>query len=185
MTTSNIEKLHLGCGNVHIPGFYHVDLLDAPHIDHLGDVSDLSFIDDNSVGLIYCSHVLEHLGRWEVGDVLKEWNRVLRSGGKLRLAVPDFAACAEIYYEAGLADGLNGLIGLISGGQKDEYDYHKMIFDEPLLTALLMDAGFSSAERWDWRDTEHAHIDDYSQAYLPHMDKDNGRLMSLNLEATK
>ena len=27
--------------------------------------------------------------------------------------------------------------------------------------------------------------DDYSQSYLPHMDKENGMLMSLNLEGRK
>ena len=40
-------------------------------------------------------------------------------------------------------------------------------------------------KRYDLRDTEHADIDDCSQAYLPHMDKENGVLMSLNVEATK
>jgi len=28
-------------------------------------------------------------------------------------------------------------------------------------------------------------MDDHSQAYLPHMDKENGILISLNIEATK
>ena len=37
----------------------------------------------------------------------------------------------------------------------------------------------------DWRDTEHSELDDFSQSYLPHMDKDNGKLMSLNIEAVK
>ena len=32
---------------------------------------------------------------------------------------------------------------------------------------------------------KHSDIDDYSQAYIPHMDKDNGTLMSLNVEAIK
>ena len=36
-----------------------------------------------------------------------------------------------------------------------------------------------------WRDTEHFYIDDYSQTYYPHLDKVNGKLMSLNMEATK
>jgi len=37
----------------------------------------------------------------------------------------------------------------------------------------------------DWRDTDHVNYDDFSQAHLPHMDKVNGLLMSLNLEAVK
>jgi hypothetical protein len=45
--------------------------------------------------------------------------------------------------------------------------------------------GFKEVYLWDWRETEHSHIDDFSQAYLPHMDKENGVLMSLNIEAKK
>ena len=45
--------------------------------------------------------------------------------------------------------------------------------------------GFTNIHRYDWRDTEHSYIDDFSQCYLPHMDKENGMLMHLNLEATK
>jgi len=140
---------------------------------------------DASVSLIYASHVLEHFGRYEYKAVLKEWFRVLEPSGVLRLAVPDFAACAAIYYESGLVDGLSGLVGLIVGGQRDGNDYHRMIFDEDYLRRDLLDLGFSEVRRWDWRTTEHARIDDYSQAYLPHMRKEDGRLMSLNLEAVK
>jgi len=101
------------------------------------------------------------------------------------LAVPDFAACAALYYERGLENGLSGLVGLIVGGQRHEYDYHKMIFDEEYLCRDLLRTGFREARRWDWRDTEHARFDDYSQAYLPHLHKDTGKLMSLNIEAVK
>jgi len=40
-------------------------------------------------------------------------------------------------------------------------------------------------KRYNWKDTEHSKIDDHSQAYLPHMDKDNGTLISLNVECIK
>jgi len=39
--------------------------------------------------------------------------------------------------------------------------------------------------RYDWRQTLHKDHDDHSQAYIPHMDKENGRLISLNVEAEK
>jgi ubiquinone/menaquinone biosynthesis C-methylase UbiE len=142
-------------------------------------------MDDNTVSLIYASHVLEHFGRYAYKDVLKEWFRVLQSGGILRLSVPDFAVCAAIYYEKGLEDGLSGLVGLIIGGQRNEHDFHKMIFDEEYLSSDLLAIGFSEVRRWDWRSTEHTGVDDYSQAYLPHLHKENGRLMSLNIEAVK
>ena len=178
-------KLHIGCGPRFIPGFTHIDIQPAPHVDHVSAADDLSFLADGSASLIYASHLLEHFGRWEQAAVLKEWFRVLTPGGVLRVAVPDFAACAKLYYEQGLENGLSGLVGLISGGQRDRFDYHKMIFDEPFLTKLLREAGFRGVRRWDWRLTEHASIDDYSQAYLPHLNKETGTLMSLNLEGVK
>jgi predicted SAM-dependent methyltransferase len=177
-------KLHLGCGKRYIPGFVHVDVKPAPHVDIVSLVEKLPMA-DATASLIYASHVLEHFGRFQFKSVLVEWCRVLEPGGVLRLAVPDFAACAAIYYEQGLVDGLSGVVGLISGGQRDEYDYHKMIFDEPLLRDALLATGFHDVRRWDWRTTGHHDVDDYSQAYLPHLHKDDGRLMSLNLEAVK
>ena len=134
--------------------------------------------------MIYACHVLEHFGRIAFTKVLREWTRVLKTGGLLRISVPDFRSCAAIYYEKGLEDGLSGLIGLISGGQRDDHDFHKMIFDEPFLTGELEELGYVSVRRWNWRETDHAQYDDFSQAYIPHMDKENGTLMSLNLEAT-
>jgi len=178
-------KLHIGCGMRRIPGYVHVDILDASHIDYRCSVDSLPQFADNSASLIYASHVLEHFGRYEVENVLREWHRVLAPGGVLRIAVPDFAAVVAMYEQEGLRDGTSGLVGLICGGQRDEFDFHKIIFDRPFLTYLLTKTGFRDIHHWDWRNTEHTHVDDFSQAYLPHMDKINGRLMSLNLEAVK
>ena len=177
-------KLHLGCGPKHIEGFVHVDALDYPHVDHVGRVDDLTFIEDGTVTLIYASHVLEHFGRHEYQDVLREWYRVLKPGGVLRLGVPDFGACARLYADGQISD-LEMIRGLICGGQKDEYDYHKIIFDEKSLSSALHDVGYSETRLWDWRETEHAEMDDFSQAYIPHMAKDTGTLVSLNMEAVK
>jgi predicted SAM-dependent methyltransferase len=177
-------KLHLGCGPRFIPGFVHVDLQPAPHVDVVGPVERLP-MGDGTVALIYASHVLEHFGRGEYKAVLREWFRVLAPGGILRLSVPDFAACAALYYESGLNDRLTGLVGLLMGGQRDANDFHKMVFDEPSLRLDLLETGFAEVRRWDWRATEHAAVDDYSQAYIPHLRKEDGRPMSLNLEGVK
>jgi predicted SAM-dependent methyltransferase len=179
------DKLHLGCGLKFIPGFVHVDALPFPHLDYQGEADELDWIPDCTLSLIYASHVLEHFGRAEVDKILGEWFRVLKSGGVLRLAVPDFGACASLYVSGRLQRGILDIAGLICGGQRDQYDYHKMIFDETDLTNRLARVGFEQIRRWDHRATEHADIDDYSQAYLPHLDKNNGTLVSLNLEAVK
>ncbi|UVO51142.1 methyltransferase domain-containing protein [Sphingomonas sp. SUN019] len=178
-------KLHLGCGPKEFAGWYHVDALSYPHVDHIGPVEKLDFVEDQTVEIIYACHVLEHFGRNAYKDVLREWQRVLQPGGVLRLAVPDFAACAQAYVSGELSRGLLDVTGLLMGGQRDKYDYHSALFDKETLTNDLIECGFSSVREWDWRQTEHSDIDDYSQSYLPHMQKHTGRLMSLNLEGVR
>ncbi|MDR0913319.1 MAG: methyltransferase domain-containing protein [Methanobrevibacter sp.] len=82
-------KLHLGCGEKYLEGFTHCDIRKYHHVDYVIPVDDLPF-DDESVDEIYACHVLEHFGRHEVLNVLKEWSRVLKTDGFLRIAVPDF-----------------------------------------------------------------------------------------------
>ncbi|MBM4370251.1 MAG: methyltransferase domain-containing protein [Deltaproteobacteria bacterium] len=175
-------KLHLGCGTKYIPGYDHIDVLDLPHIQIRHSIDSLPMIQDESVEVIYACHVLEHFLRQEVPRVLQEWHRILRTGGILRLAVPDFAAICRWYVQGG---SLKDVMGLLFGGQTYLYNFHHIVFDHVSLQELLLQAGFSRVHGYDWRTTEHADLDDYSQAYLPYMDKEHGLLMSLNVEAVK
>jgi predicted SAM-dependent methyltransferase len=175
-------KLHLGCGKRHIPGFVHIDAVPYPHIDHVATIDNLNFIPTDSVELIYCCHVLEHFKRNDVVRVLKEWHRVLIPGGKLRVSVPDFAALVQVYAKT---PNLKLVIGPLFGRQDYLYNIHYNVFDRASLTEQLKEAGYGSVEPYDWRNTEHASVDDFAQAYIPHMDKDNGVLISLNVEAVK
>ena len=175
-------KLHLGCGKRYIPGFVHIDAVEYPHVDHVATIDNLGFIADDTIDLIYTCHVLEHFRRKDVGRVLREWHRVLQPGGTMRIAVPDFARLCEVYQRT---QDIGLVIGSIFGRQDYLYNIHYNIFDEPSLSKLLLECGYVEPRRYDWRKTEHAGIDDFSQAYLPHMDKEHGLLISLNMEATK
>lgn len=176
-------KLHLGCGKRHIPGFVHIDAIDYPHIDHVATIDNLSFVGDSTVDLIYNCHVLEHFKRREIAKVLTEWKRVLKPGGILRISVPDFASLCEVYQRHG--NKLELVIGALFGRQDYLYNIHYNVFDFPTLSKALEDVGFEQVRRYDWRQTEHAAVDDYSQAYIPHMDKDHGIQISLNVECVK
>ena len=147
-----MKQIHLGCGKVRLPGFINIDIQPGPAVDLVGDIRNLDF-EDSSIDLVYSCAVIEHVGRREWVDLLKDWRRVLKPGG----------------------------------GQKDDYDWHGMIFDFKTLERGLIEAGFENIRRYDWRETELGRlgIDDYSMAYLPHMDKENGRLMMLNVEANR
>lgn len=182
-------KLHLGCGKRYIPGFIHVDLVNLPHIDYKHNVEELPMFEDNSAELIYASHVFEYFDRQQAIAVLNEWRRVLKNGGILHLAVPDFLALVKVYEKT---QDLNNILGPLYGRmtveKKDaapQVTYHKTVYDFDSLKKLLEENGFCDVQRYDWRKTLHKDYDDFSQAYFPHMDKEQGLLISLNVEAKK
>ena len=177
-------KLHLGCNHRDFGSdWIHIDGGDYPYL-HSHDIINLPFI-DNSVSIIYASHVFEYFDREEAVNVLKEWRRVLRHDGILRLAVPDFRKMVKLYWEKDYS--LNKFIGPLYGKMKmnSKTIYHKTVYDYSSLSYLLETNGFIRTRLWDWREVDHGHIDDQSQAYLPHMDKENGELISLNIECNK
>lgn len=181
-------KLNLGCWHRHIPGWVHVDLCNFPHIDFNSSIDDLSMFSDESVDLIYSSHSLEYFDREYVPTVLAEWNRVLKRNGVLRLAVPDFDALLEVYE---LTGEIKSILGPLYGRMEiptkkgQETIYHKTTYTLRSLKELLEESGFKDVRRYRWQDTVHKDYDDHSQAYYPHMDKDSGLLVSLNVEAKK
>ena len=94
-------KLHLGCGWRDFGGdWVHIDGGDYEHLD-AHDITKLNQANE-SVDLIYASHVLEYFYREEAEKVLKEWVRVLKTGGVLRVAVPDFESMTKLYVDSSL-----------------------------------------------------------------------------------
>lgn len=181
-------KVHLGCWHRVFPGYLHVDLCDFSHIDHKARIDELPFLSDNSVDLIYCSHALEYFDNDEASRCLAEWRRVLKCGGVLRLSVPNFDALIKIYQNTGdITKVIGPLFGKMTIPSVDGQLtlYSKTVYCERSLRKLLLKNGFGNPELWDWRLTEHAMIDDHSQAYFPHLEKQKGLLISLNMQAVK
>jgi predicted SAM-dependent methyltransferase len=175
-------KLHLGCAEKRLPGFVHVDIRPEVKPDHVADWLDLSFAQDHTADLIYFSHGIEHIRKPDIARALAEWHRVLKVGGVLRLAVPDSGKLVEVYQKT---KDLKLIIGSLVGRQDYPENTHHMVFDYPYLSEVLQKAGFKNIHRYDWRQTIHKDYDDYSQAYIPHMDKERGIQISLNVECEK
>ena len=183
-----LVKLNVGCGQRKMHGFINIDAREDVEPDMVANVAKIheKFSDAD---LLYACHVLEHFPlkpstfqpiTWR--QVLESWHATLKPGGVLRVAVPDIDAVCKYYVENG---GLDILYAFFYGGQKYDFDFHYHCWSFETLKRDLLDVGFKSVERYNWKDTEHFYVDDYSQAYLPHMDKINGSLMSLNVEAIK
>lgn len=175
-------KLHLGCGEKIIEGFINVDVRKFDGVDIISDITNLDMFENNSISLIYACHVLEHIGRRDYIKVLSHWYDLLCDGGVLRISVPDIE---EVFNHYKINQDLRILRGLLWGGQTYNENYHYCGWDFKTIKEDLESIGFKNVVRYDWRKTEHSNIDDFSQCYLPHMDKENGKLMSLNIECTK
>lgn len=181
------KKLHLGCGERFLKGYIHIDINDFPHIDYLSKIDDLSMFQNESVDLIYASHCFEYFDRFEANNVLEEWNRVLKINGTLRLSVPNFESLILIYNKY---KNLDNILGPLFGKWQVNNEvtiYHKTVYDLPSLSKILKNNGFGEFKLWDWREVFNNQIeyDDHSQAYFPHMNKDSGIQVSLNLECKK
>ena len=96
-------SLNLGCGKDYKPGWVNIDANLYKNIKKLDIKYDLSKgipFQDNSVDYIFNEHFLEHLTVKEGLYFLKECKRTLKSGGVLRIAMPNLEEAMKIYFDS-------------------------------------------------------------------------------------
>lgn len=134
-------KLNLGCQVHYFEGWTNVDIIgDDPNIrvDINSDAASLPMIADNSVDFIYAGHLVEHFYPDTLPAAIKEWQRVLKPGGKLVIVTPD---CGAVFrdYAAGRF-GIDATWQQIYG-RIYHYDSpperHHIAFDEKALMDLV------------------------------------------------
>lgn len=181
--TYDLRRLHLGCGTTHLENFCNIDVFPNHAVDIIDNIIKLKKIKNNSAELIYSSHVLEHFSTADVPLVLKRWFDVLKPGGQIRLSVPDLDRIIKIYHknwEHFQKDGHSPWVGLIYGGQENEFDFHKTGFNFNWLGRLLRQAGFIDIKEYPHEPPFLDNLQDASLAKEPF-----GDYISLNILATK
>jgi hypothetical protein len=101
-TQARALKLNLGCGDKILAGYVNVDVVEARagmKPDVICDLHDLVPFDDASADEILSVHVVEHFWRWEVRDVLREWVRVLKPGGRMVVECPNLESACRTFLE--------------------------------------------------------------------------------------
>jgi predicted SAM-dependent methyltransferase len=96
------KGLHVGCSQWIIPGYLNIDIR-GPWDEGPTEIIDIREglpYNNESFEIVYSSHVLEHFYWYELkGIILPEMMRVLKTGGILRLAVPDVEKTIQQFRE--------------------------------------------------------------------------------------
>lgn len=138
-------KLNIGAGRTPIEGFTNLDRQTGT------EAYPLPQYEDGSVDEIRASHILEHFAFEEVPKVLTEWVRVLKPGGRIRIAVPNFDWIADHRDDPKFAY-------YMMGGQTDENDFHRSLFTSAQLEKLMADVGLAEVKPWTSDNTDCASL---------------------------
>jgi len=99
LQTHEVRKLHLGAGRNVLAGWLNTDLHDYGRGDELVhlDVRRRFPLPDASFDAVFSEHMIEHLTYAEGQQCLRECVRVLRPGGRIRIATPSLESLARLY----------------------------------------------------------------------------------------
>lgn len=146
-------RLHLGCGGMRWKDFVNVDLYpiapDQVDSSRSGCIAD-AWADMRSLGLsddaideIFTAHTLDHFTKWVATDMLSDWFRMLKPGGRLVIEVADFRRCVLWLFHPSKKKR-NFARSQFYGNQWDRIDFetHRYLWSRRELTAELRDIGF-------------------------------------------
>lgn len=137
------DKLHLGAGENHLPGWRNLDL-DM-------DIRQRLPVADSTLRFIFAEHVVERVLPSEALSFFREARRVLKEGGILRVSLPCVDFVSERFdpaYSAFLKQAVGG-----TGTREDAINSivcnrgHQAIWTVRGLRAILEALGFETAEK--------------------------------------
>ncbi len=141
---------NLGCGKIRWPDWINVDV-DPEYADLVADIRKLPEIESNSADAVAAIHVMEHFYYWEVPEMIQEWKRILKPGGKLILEMPCLdkvlgyiVTCAQKNIPMDPYMTLYSFYG--DPGFKNPAMCHKWIWGKKHLEKMLEDQGMKNIQ---------------------------------------
>ena len=155
------SKIQIGTGYNLLSGWLNTTLYPfAPGAVFL-DASQPFPIPASSFDYVFSEHVIEHIEFEEAATMLGESARILKSGGRIRLATPDLAQIIAVYtqpdaaaqrdYIRWIMDRFRPRVGEYNPAHVINQSFHgwrhKFIYDESTLVKALEGAGFTAVTR--------------------------------------
>lgn len=151
-------KLNIGCGTDYKKGWINIDNNSDNNIKKLDINWDLRKplpIDDGTIDFIFNEHFIEHLSVNEARVALKEFKRILKEDGVMRIAMPDLKDVIANYLDP---DWKNkpyikrfNMQFIQTGAELININFrwwgHKWLYDWEELERRLFETGFKSVER--------------------------------------
>jgi hypothetical protein len=142
------DRINLGCGWDHRPGWLNVDLFDFHKPDLVADITDLPMLPGSHFREIVAQDVLEHVTRAKVAPALQEWSRLAAPEAVIFLRVPSLPDAAALLSrpDRQSPEQAEEIIHLIYGTQAYGGDFHLSGFTFRSLAARLAEVGFALCE---------------------------------------
>ena len=157
------ERLHVGCGTVHLEGWINADL--DPRAELVVDIRRRLPFRSDRFERIYSEHVVEHLYPEDGASFMREAYRTLKPGGVIRTAMPDLDSIVA-GYEEGWEEfdwiGWPGFEFIETRAEMINISFrwwgHKWLYNAEELERGLRSAGFSQIRLCNWGESEHADL---------------------------
>ncbi len=149
-------RMNWGCGSTVEPGWINSDLKDEPGVDIVGDLRDGLPLPDDHLDYVVSIHALNMIEYPALVPALEELRRVLRPGGTLRLALPDFDRAIRAYVDGDrsyflVPDEHEPTLGGKLIVQLLWYGWSVTMFTEDFVRAVLLRAGFRAVHRCEYQ----------------------------------
>jgi SAM-dependent methyltransferase len=147
-----MKRVNLGCGEEKIKGCINVDINSNLKPDVVANFLEPLPFESRSIDIIYFFHVIEHLPKKLHSTIILNIQKVLKEGGVLYIAYPEFVKCAE-YFIKNHKGKREFFEATIYGRQNSQFDFHISLMYTPHFVNLLQGLGFEvevKQEKEDW-----------------------------------